>query len=68
MSRRWNSSREASAYLGLAEQTLANWRYLGKGPRYYRVGQLVKYDERDLDLWLEAGAVDSDRADDRPAA
>lgn len=64
MSRRWLTSREASAFLGLADQTLANWRYLGKGPRFYRVGQLVKYDERDLDAWLEAGVVEGDRAGD----
>jgi len=59
--------KEAAAYLGLAEQTLANWRYLGKGPRYFRVGQLIKYDENDLDAWLEAGAVEGDRATDAVA-
>jgi excisionase family DNA binding protein len=61
VARRWLNSQEAAEYLGLKNQTLANWRYLGKGPRYFRVGQLVKYDERDLEEWLEAGAVAGDR-------
>jgi hypothetical protein len=56
--------RAAADYLGVQPQTLANWRYLGKGPRYFRVGQLIKYDERDLDAWLDAGAVAGDRGTD----
>lgn len=45
--------REAARYLGVKVHTLENWRYLGKGPRFYRVGQLVKYDQADLDAWLD---------------
>ena len=52
----------AARYIGVQPQTLANWRYLGKGPRYYRVGQLVKYDVRDLDRWLEQHASDTEPA------
>lgn len=68
MSRRLLTSRQAAEHLGLKEQTLANWRYQRKGPPYFRVGALVKYDERDLDAWLEAGAVEGDRSPDVPAA
>lgn len=49
-------------YLGVTEQTLANWRYLGRGPRFYRVGQLVKYDRDDLDAWLDENASDAQPA------
>lgn len=61
MARKLLGQRETADYLGVRPQTLANWRYLSKGPRYFRVGQLVKYDERDVDAWLDAGAVAGDR-------
>jgi len=43
---------EAAEYLGVARQTLANWRSLGKGPRFVRRGRLVRYAWCDLDAWL----------------
>lgn len=63
------TSKEAAAYLGVAEQTLANWRYLGdRGPRFYRLGRgAVRYDVRDLDAYLEASAHDPAAAPE-PAA
>lgn len=67
MPRRWMTSRETAEHLGVADQTLANWRYLSRGPRYYRVGQLVKYDQADVDRWIEAGAVEGDRTPDAAA-
>ncbi len=54
----------AAEYLGIQPQTLANWRYLSKGPRFFRVGALVKYDERDLDAWLETCVFEGDRSPD----
>lgn len=56
------ASRAAADYLGVAAQTLANWRYLGTGPRYFRVGQLVKYDQGDLDRWLDRHASEPEPA------
>lgn len=56
------TAKELAAYLGVAEQTLANWRYVGRGPRFYRVGQLVKYRRGDVDRWLEERAQDPEPA------
>lgn len=46
---------EAAIYLGVAVQTLHNWRSTG---RYrlpcLRVGRLVRYRRSDLDAWLES--------------
>lgn len=53
MARELLDTEAAAEYLGVRPQTLANWRYLGRGPRYYRVVSLVKYDRADLDAWLE---------------
>lgn len=44
---------EAAVYLGFAEQTLVNWRSLGEGPPYVKVGGRVRYDQRKLDRWLD---------------
>jgi predicted DNA-binding transcriptional regulator AlpA len=38
--------------LGIATQTLANWRSEGCGPRYLKVGRLVYYRRSDISAWL----------------
>jgi hypothetical protein len=37
---------------GLSPQTLANWRTLGKGPAWFKIGRLVRYDEEVLQAWI----------------
>ena len=44
--------REVAAYLQRSEQTLANWRWQGKGPRSKGKGRGVLYDWADVDEWL----------------
>lgn len=49
----------ASAYLGgIPPRTLRQWRHLGKGPPYVKVGHHVRYSRRDLDAYLAAHRVD----------
>lgn len=46
----------AADYLQVTVKTLANWRYLGIGPKYRKVGQrCVRYRLADLDEFLAAG-------------
>jgi hypothetical protein len=33
---------------------LRQWRYLGIGPKYLKVGATVRYRTRDVEAWLEA--------------
>lgn len=33
-------------------KTLAQWRYLGTGPKYRKVGRHVRYDWADIHAWL----------------
>lgn len=33
--------------------TLEQWRYLKRGPKFIKVGKLVRYEESDLQEWLE---------------
>jgi hypothetical protein len=57
------TAREAAAYLGIAPQTLATYRYYGHGPAWRsspggasRWGYQVRYALEDLDAW-RAGQV-----------
>lgn len=55
---RYNDT-QAAKYLGLnSAQTLRNWRFLGKGPAYCRLGRRIVYLQEDLDRFLQAGRVD----------
>src|SRR5262245_7361480 len=49
---------EAADYTRTKPGTLANWRSLGKGPRYVRAGGRILYRKADLDRWLEKNATD----------
>jgi hypothetical protein len=56
---------EEAEFLGVPESTLAQWRYLRKGPRWVKVGRWVRYPCRDTQEWLDAGADSPAQA--RPA-
>lgn len=45
---------EVSEHLGLSAKTLLNWRYLGIGPRSFKVGGYVRYRWADIDEYVEA--------------
>jgi predicted DNA-binding transcriptional regulator AlpA len=36
------------------EATLRYWRHRGTGPRSFKIGRRVMYDERDVLAWLDA--------------
>ena len=48
---------ETAAYLGKPPKTLANWRHLGIGPAYIKVGNGVRYRPADVDRWLDANTI-----------
>jgi len=41
--------------LGVPAKTLEMWRYRGTGPRFVKLGRLVRYVESDLDEWVRSG-------------
>ena len=51
------TSKEAGTYLRTSDAVLQQWRYLGKGPKYYKLGRKVLYKRADLDAWVESQAV-----------
>lgn len=47
------NQKQAAAILGLSERTLERHRLAGTGPRYARLGRLVRYRECDLIEWVQ---------------
>ncbi|MEU8656280.1 helix-turn-helix transcriptional regulator [Actinoplanes philippinensis] len=45
---------EVATYIGKPPRTLEQWRYLGVGPKFVKVGRDVRYRWADVDAWLEA--------------
>jgi len=45
---------EAAEILGVKPNTLEGWRTRGVGPRFRKIGSLVKYSENDLEDYIEA--------------
>lgn len=44
--------KEVATFLGKSWGTLQNWRYLGIGPKFVKVGHDVRYRWEDVDEWL----------------
>ena len=47
-------SSQAADYLGVKRTTLEAWRCRGGGPKFVKLGRLVKYRQSDLDNFIEA--------------
>jgi len=39
---------------GLSVSGLRKWRKTGKGPKYLRLGRLIRYRRADIEAWLES--------------
>lgn len=44
---------EAARLTGLSKSTLEKMRVTGTGPRYLKLGKIVRYRPDDLEQWLE---------------
>ncbi|HLM63875.1 MAG TPA: helix-turn-helix domain-containing protein [Acidimicrobiales bacterium] len=47
------STDELAAFLVLPVKTLRQWRYLGVGPKAYRVGRHLRYRPAEVRRWLD---------------
>ena len=45
--------KQAAAYLGSSVSALSQYRALGIGPEYFKIGKMVRYRISDIDKWLE---------------
>jgi excisionase family DNA binding protein len=46
------TEQEVSKRLNVSVASLRRWRLLGRGPRFLKVGSLVRYQAEELDAWL----------------
>jgi hypothetical protein len=56
---------EAAKRVGVRPRTMEQWRWLGRGPKFLKVGGVVRYDDEDLDAFL-AGCVRTSTSDRGP--
>ena len=45
---------ELAEKFGIPQSTLRWWRYRGEGPRSFKLGRTVFYDDADVAVWVEA--------------
>lgn len=48
---------ETARLLNLSVSGLRKWRRNGSGPRYVRLGRLIRYRVADIQVWLDCHAV-----------
>lgn len=48
---------EVAAYVNVPVRTLDQWAYLGRGPRYIKVGRHRRYRWADVESWLDEQAA-----------
>lgn len=48
------TTEDLSLKLGKTPASLAQWRYLGLGPQFVKMGRNVRYRASDVDAWLAA--------------
>ncbi|OBY30498.1 helix-turn-helix transcriptional regulator [Mycolicibacter kumamotonensis] len=46
------TTKDLAEETGQASQTLIEWRRLGKGPKFLRMGRSIRYRESDVLAWL----------------
>ena len=56
----------AAAYLSVTRKQLESWRTAGCGPRYSKLGRLVRYAVADLNEFMSARVVNSTSEGVRP--
>ena len=55
---------EAAKIMGLATQTLRNWRHLRKGPKYIKQGSSIRYDLLDISEWCKKNTINPEEIGD----
>ena len=49
-------------HLGIPLRTLGQWRYLGTGPKFLKIGRHVRYRWADVEKWLATQSRSSTRS------
>jgi hypothetical protein len=54
---RWIDEKELSKTIGVALQTLRNWRFRQIGPPYFKVGRMVRYRLDEVIHFMQQGKI-----------
>lgn len=49
---------EAAQILTVNVKTLTNWRHMGKGPKYVKMGKFIRYPSLEIVRWRKLHEVD----------
>jgi len=61
------TEREVSRQLHVSLASLRRWRLFHRGPRFHKVGALVRYSPEDLEEWLAGQPTGGDSPDPKEA-
>ena len=53
------NERQVADSCAISVLTLRKWRTEGRGPRYVKIGTLVRYRPEDVDAWIESHEAQS---------
>ncbi len=48
------NERDVSRITGLGVPTVRKWRYMGRGPKYVKLGASIRYKPEDITAWIES--------------
>ena len=51
------TEKDAAAFLSISVRTIQNWRFHNTGPKYKKLGRLVRYSIVDLSAYAEGATV-----------
>lgn len=57
ISKNYLTEKEASLFLSVSLRTIQNWRFRNRGPKYKKLGRLVRYSIADLSAYVERETV-----------
>ena len=57
MTRKYLTPQELSDMLKIPTGTLSQWRFHGRGPRYFKDRKTIRYDVADVQEWIDRNKV-----------
>jgi predicted DNA-binding transcriptional regulator AlpA len=54
------NEKEVARWVGISVSGIRRWRLLRRGPRFLKIGSLVRYRREDVTAWLDSEVVDAD--------
>ena len=56
---RFLTTSEVAESLRTSAETVRYWRHIGKGPKSFKVGRRVLYDQADLAAWIDSAKAEA---------